>query len=109
MSACDEKITNLKDQIARPSIANCYLLAGAKTIKDRNSDTKQWDLKTLRCLPAVRMSDEQISSNRPKFEIFQVAHQDLVDWNGLKHGRRCRCDCRLNLASHFMKPMRHCE
>jgi hypothetical protein len=53
MSVFHEKITYFEDQVPRSSIANCYLLAGAKTIKDRNSNTKQRDLKTLRGLPSV--------------------------------------------------------
>jgi hypothetical protein len=53
MSICHEKITYIEDQVPSPSIANRYLLAGPKTIKDRNSNTEQWDLKALRGLPSV--------------------------------------------------------
>jgi hypothetical protein len=53
MSIRHEQIAYIEDQVARSSIANCYLLAGAKTIKDRNPNTIERNLKTLRGLPSV--------------------------------------------------------
>jgi hypothetical protein len=109
MSACHEKIANFEDQSPRSFVANCDLLAGTKTIKDWNSNSKQRNLKTLRCLPSVRMSDEQISSNRSKFEIFQVAHKTSSIGIDSSTGDAAVVTASLNLASHFMKPVRYRE
>jgi hypothetical protein len=85
MSICNQQIANIKDQIARSSIANRDLLPGAETIEVRNSNAKQRDAKTLGRLPSMRMRHEQIGSCGAQFEILQVAQQDLVNWNAFKN------------------------